>query len=151
MRKYRFYKDELGWFIDLKWFPFNRAWLAMVEGADKLLDKLSEGKDEVTLLVDTSPFPYTDGWLQKEVGLGLKYGVIYNVRGIEIDHTFNTQQWIQSQLWLCPATLWVFLKYPEKIYYKVDRTKIEEKKKRELFNLNWLFGQNNELGNLSTV
>lgn len=44
MRTYRFYKDDLGWFIDLPSFPLNRGYLAMVLGADDLLDKLSKGK-----------------------------------------------------------------------------------------------------------
>lgn len=118
MRQYRFYKDELGWFIDLKWFPFNRGYLAMVEGADTLLDVLSEGKSEVTLKVSTSPIPYSEGWLSKDMSLGLMKGAIYDINGIEVDHYFPFSG-ATPQLWLCPVTIWVFLKYPKKIWFKV--------------------------------
>lgn len=116
MRQYRFYKDELGWFIDLKWFPFNRAYLAMVAGADTLLDVLAEGKNEITLKIDTAPIPYSNGHLEKHVGLGLSKGAFYFSReGYLKEHDVSSVE----SVWLCPVTLWVFWKYPKKIYYKI--------------------------------
>ena len=152
MKKYRFYKlwDSLeenrnyNWFIDLPNFPFDKTWLAMVAGADTLLDKLSEGKDEVTLLVSTKPFPYTDGHLVKKFSK-LTGGGIYDVKHISIGET----EVGEDALWLCPATLWVFLRYPEKIYFKVDKTKLENRQKKKLFNFPWLYGKQGELSNLS--
>lgn len=125
MKKYRFYKNESGWFIDLKYFPFDKDYLAMVAGADKLLDVLAKGKNEVTLLIDTTPIPYSEGVLVKELKLGTAQGTIYNVEHVKIDHTLNTSEDSKDQLWLCPVTLWVFWKYPKKIYFKVDQTKVE--------------------------
>lgn len=122
MRKYRFYKNELGWFIDLKWFPFNKAWLAMVAGADVLLDVLSKGKDEVTLEVSTSPILYSTGVLEKEDNEDIKgifQGRVYESKHIKINSCLGSPSSRHNILWLCPATLWVFLKYPKKIYYKV--------------------------------
>lgn len=115
MRKHRFYKNELGWFIDLKWFPFNKAWLAMVAGADTLLDYLANGKDEITLQISTSPIPFSDGFLEKHVSPSLSQGAFYFSREGYLNRGVS---FIES-VWLCPATLWVFWKYPKKIYYKV--------------------------------
>lgn len=115
MRTYRFYKNELGWFIDLKWFPFNKAWLAMVAGADTLLDKIAEGSNEVILKIDTSPMPYSDGVLERTVKISLSEGAFYEAK---TGYTEIERYKVES-VWLCPATLWVFLRYPKKIYYKV--------------------------------
>lgn len=144
MKTYRFYKTDGNWFIDLKSFPFNKAWLAMVAGADTLLDKLSKGKDEVTLVISTKPFPYTDGSLTKKFSK-LMEGGVYKTEHISIGET----EFGEDLLWLCPATLWVFLKYPEKIYFKVDKTKLEDRQKRKSFNFSWLYGRQDELSNLS--
>lgn len=127
MKKYRFYKDELGWFIDIKWFPFNRGYLAMVAGADKLLDIISEGKSEIVLQVSKSPIPYWDGALEKFSSLGLSGGAFYKPREgytklNEEGYSTLNDQIIKANIkdvWLCPVTLWVFRKYPAKIYYKI--------------------------------
>lgn len=122
MRKYRFYKEscpitgERKWFIDLKWFPFSKKLLEMVAGADELLDILSEGEKEVTLQIDTYPIPFYDGKLvmyEKVEDYNLWSGRFYQGQvGFENDKTFV------DVIWLCPVTLWVFLKYPKQIYYK---------------------------------
>ena len=118
MRKYRFYKDELGWFIDLKWFPFNRGYLAMVSGADTLLDILSEGKSEITLQVSKSPIPYSDGLLEKHVS-GLSLGAYYYTREGYTKLKADVIKKKAPMIWLCPVTLLIFLSYPKKIYYKL--------------------------------
>lgn len=117
MRTYRFYKNELGWFIDLKWFPFNKAWLAMIAGADTLLDKLAKGQDEVTLKIASSPIPYSDGVLIKKPDFQytLFSGRFYNA----LPGYTNVDEFRVDSVWLCAVTLWVFLKYPKKIYYKI--------------------------------
>lgn len=116
MRKYRFYKNELGWFIDLKWFPFNKGYLAMVAGADIVLDKLSEGKDEIILKVSTSPIPYSDGKLERHVNMGISGGALYfPKRGFNDNHDLQSV----DTVWLCPVTLLLFFKYPKQIYFKI--------------------------------
>ena len=115
MRKFRFYKDELGWFIDLKWFPFGKHWLAMVAGADKLLDNIAKGKTEVTLQVSESPIPFYDGLIKKSVTLGLFKGAIYG----EEPPYLPTRRELVKALWLCPVTVWLFWYYPKKIYFKI--------------------------------
>lgn len=115
MRTYRFYKEEGTWFIDLKWFPFNKAWLAMVAGADTLLDRLSSEGDEITLNIDTYPIPYSDGLLDRFHKSGIFNGALYE--GLA-GYNFSENSIIKS-VWLCPATLWVFGYYPKTIYYKI--------------------------------
>lgn len=115
MRKYRFYKDEYGWFIDLKRFPFNRAYLAMVQGADTLLENIAQGKNEITLQISTSPIPYSDGVIEKTQSLGIFGGAFYTE-----DKGYNaTERPLVNSLWLCPVTLWVFLRYPKRIHFKI--------------------------------
>ena len=88
----------------------------MVQGADDLLDVLAEGEEEITLQIDTYPIPFSDGFLEKHVSTGLKDGAFYFSRKGYMD-TYDVQS--INMVWLCPVTLWVFLKYPNKIYYKV--------------------------------
>jgi hypothetical protein len=118
MKTYRFYKDEYGWFIDLKWFPFNRAHLAMVCGADNLLDILSNNSDEVILKISTSKFGFknTDK-LERRIKCGLLNGATYEVMSPEIE--FQTSFLGKNHLWLCAVTLLVFGYYPKEIYFNV--------------------------------
>ncbi len=115
-RTYRFYKDEYGWFIDLKWFPFNRAHLAMVCGADTFLDILSNNSVEVILKVSTKEFCGSDK-LERRIKLGLLRGATYEVMSPEIE--FQTSFLDKKNLWLCAVTLLVFGHYPKNIYYTV--------------------------------
>lgn len=119
MRTYRFYKDEYGWFIDLKWFPFNRAHLAMVCGADDLLDILSDGKDEVRLKISTGIFRvgkyYISNRLYRVRKLGFLNGAVYEPSF----HKIENKIFEKNQLWICAVTLLVFGYYPKNIYYSV--------------------------------
>ena len=117
MRKYRFYKNELGWFIDLKWFPFGKHWLAMIAGADTLLDNLSENKNEVFLEVSTAPIPFYDGILKRTQTVGLLKGAFYT----ETKGYTPTKRRLVSSIWLCPVIVWVFWNYPKRIYFKIAK------------------------------
>lgn len=114
-KKYRFYKDESCWFIDLKWFPFNKAHLAMVCGADELLDNLSENSAEVFLEISTKPIKNNYDCLHLVEKLGWVMGAVYEVSATKRikNSIFNT-----NQLWLCAVTLLVFGHYPKNIYFK---------------------------------
>ncbi len=111
---YRFYKNEKGWFIDLPNYPFNQAHLAMVKGADVLLGQLAEGKSEIWLEGSTRPIPEYIDVLDRVKKLGLSKGSIYKGNNVKINHTILEA----NNLWLCPVTLFVFWRYPKKIYYK---------------------------------
>lgn len=128
MKEYRFYNSPCpiegtsNWYIDLPKFPLNKEWLKMVAGADTLLDKLSEGKDEVTLKISTRKFEDFDNLLIKRFKLGLFKGAVYE-GGTPLLIPFNDVFDDSNLLWLCPATLWVFWRYPKKIYFKVVNSK----------------------------
>ena len=115
MKKYRFYKEDGVWFIDLKFFPFKKAWLAMVAGADTLLDTIAFGDDEITLEMSTKPFPGWQDNLKRTHKLGLFKGAVYESTDVE----FYNSTILDNHLWLCPTTVWIFFRYPKNIYYKV--------------------------------
>lgn len=119
--KHRFYKDSEGWFIDLPEFINlglgTKANLAMVCGADTLLDQLSEGKDEVIVIFSDEPFSDAEKLTKtrmgadisalKEYGHPLQFGAYYHSK--KRNH----------ELWLCPVTVYVFGGYyPDNIYIK---------------------------------
>ena len=86
----------------------------MVKGADVLLDQLAENRNEVWIEESTRPIlEYTDV-LDRVKKLGLAKGAIYKGNKIKIHHAILEE----NNLWLCPVTLFVFLHYPKKIYYK---------------------------------
>ena len=111
---YRFYKNDRGWFIDLPNYPFSKAHLSMVKGADVLLEQLAEGRNEILLEGSTRPIPdYTDV-LERVKKLGIAKGAVYKGNNIKIQYSILEE----NNLWLCPVTLFVFWRYPKKIYYK---------------------------------
>jgi len=119
LKTHRFYKDELGWFIDLKRFPFNRSHLAMVCGADELLEKLSGGDKEVFLTISTKPIDNCYDCLHRVLKLGLLNGAIYSPSSLHAPLKNKITE--TNQLWLCAVTLLVFGHYPKKIYFKIGK------------------------------
>lgn len=111
---HKFYKDSGGWFIDLPGYIESglgtKGNLAMVAGADTMLDLLGGGEDSVTLRIETVPFDEAAGVLTK-TGY-CPYGRYYLFTGFGVsDH----------KLWLCPVTKYVFGgRYPRAIYVKVE-------------------------------
>jgi len=109
-----FYKDELGWAIDLpKPHPFSRGALAMVAGADTFLDILAQGEDKVSLALSEEPI---DGYHKLErialhqMGIGGADYILKEYMGQEIN-------W---EMWLCSVTMWVFKGiHPKTIYFQV--------------------------------
>jgi hypothetical protein len=115
MRKYRFYKEGLNWYIDLPEWTGSKADLEMVAGADNMLDYMAEGGDEVHAFISEEEFEGADllhlKSLAEDIGNGAYY-LMKKYKGIDIDLT----------MWLCDVTLFVFNnKFPEKIYIcKID-------------------------------
>lgn len=109
----RFVKLFNRWFADLPFLNINIDDAEMVYGADKLLDIISEGKGELFVLVTTNFCTTHDVELtlledQEEDDYGRYYEVeIYNKKHKRI---------IGTPIWLCPVTVQLFGKYPEKIY-----------------------------------
>jgi hypothetical protein len=116
-RKFTFYKEDGIWFIKLKYWLGPKWMLAMVCGADILLEKLAEGKPEVILRISTKHFNEFHSVLTKEnYDLKLSQGAVY--RG-GTSSAINNTVFKFNELWLCPVTLFVFGRYPEKIFYEV--------------------------------
>jgi len=133
VRTLGFVKEQNIWYADLPEFLEQglgvKANLMMVDGADTLLDFLSENGSEATLLISPKPFDNYDAVLNKDVrGLNrillnaighapVDYGAYYQVKA------YKGKEFIH-RLWLCPVTEYVFDGgYPDKIYIKLISAK----------------------------
>lgn len=82
----------------------------LIEGADTLLDMLSNGAEECKLMFSGKPFPsaqFKIDWVSEEGDDGFEFGNWY--RSEMHDH----------DLWLCPALFKYFEEAPKEIYIKV--------------------------------
>jgi hypothetical protein len=128
---YRFYKETRIWYIDLPQFLEaglgTKANLMMVDGADTLLNILSNDGTEINLEFDSMPF---DGYNVKLdlLKMGKDQALLSALGHAPVDYgayytAYNTQ-WLGyefkiSKVWLCPVTEYVFGGgYPENIYLK---------------------------------
>ncbi|MEE1884370.1 DUF6717 family protein [Pedobacter flavus] len=110
---FRFYKDQKNeWFIDLPEWEGSIAQLEMVEGADTMLDIISNNTRECFLKISDESF---DG---AEV-LELQYART-NGEGGGGDYLlkFYNGQEINQKVWLCEVTKWLFRYLPDKIYFR---------------------------------
>ena len=109
IREFKFYKDEGGWFVDLPEWEGTKADLAMVSGADTMLDIISQGENDIKVLLSTEEFDGSNRleFLREspEVGEGSWY-LMKSYKGIEYD----------LELWLCDVTIFVFGNFPKNIY-----------------------------------
>ena len=120
---HRFYKDEFGWFIDLPEFIEmglgSKGNLAMVAGADLMLDELSKDGNEVTLRIYDKPFEgHEDVLVMQRMGMDED---VLNEYGhpIQFGGYYNRER-DNFEIWLCPVTIYVFGgEYPDRIYYQV--------------------------------
>jgi len=109
MKTLKFNKDPDGWFIDLPEWTGGKASLEMVAGADKLLEKLSEGKGTVTLVVTEE---------LKDTVFDNKFEKISKIMNTPGGGAlYSTNHW---PIWLCDVTKFVFDgRFPKKLYYKI--------------------------------
>ncbi|WP_343691922.1 DUF6717 family protein [Chitinophaga sp.] len=107
---FRFYKTDKGsWYIDLPEWTDGIEALQMVEGADTMLDTVSNQARECYLELSDSPFENADVLLLRENLEASITGGIYLM-----PHYKGTE--INQQMWLCGVTTFVFNGLPEKIY-----------------------------------
>lgn len=106
MKTLKFKKEITGnWYIVLPEWKGTKADLRMVQGADTLLDTLSDGKKKVEVLVSLTKEKGFDK-LTKLVNTPIAGGALYYAG-------FKT-------IWLCNVTRFVFEgQLPRRIYYKV--------------------------------
>ena len=117
-REYRiqFNKEKNGcWYVDFPHWPFSHDNLAMVSGADKMLELLSNGN----LFVKVSVIPATkhekhEGYIELEqTEHSLFGGSTYQVK-----YEPFIKRYKRDSLWICPVTLFVLGFYPKFIYIK---------------------------------
>ena len=111
-----FNKEKDGfWYVDFPHWPFSHDNLAMVSGADKMLELLSNGD----LFVRVSVIPAKKeekhvGYLELEqTEHSLFGGSTYQVKFEPFIQRFK-----RDTLWICPVTLFVLGRYPKFIYVK---------------------------------
>jgi hypothetical protein len=110
---FRFYRDANNeWFIDIPEWTGSKAELEMVQGADSMLDIVSENTNECFLKISDQSF---DG---AEV-LILEHARIQN-HGGGGDYILENYQseTINQKMWLCEVTRHVFNGLPKHIYFK---------------------------------
>ncbi len=110
MRSFRFYKEsDNRWYVDLPEWTGEKAELEMVAGADSMLEYMAEGESEVRVTLSETEFEGADV-LQfvseaTDVGSGAYYEMA-TYKGIHLGLT----------MWLCDVTLFVYGKFPNKIF-----------------------------------
>jgi hypothetical protein len=105
--KFSFYKELHGTsYIDLPNYPGPKGNLAMVAGADDMLDYLSKGSKRVE--VEMSEKPFKGALAMERIKLGEPGGGAYYK---PVNHKIES-------VWLCDVTLFALGKFPEKIYFR---------------------------------
>lgn len=107
---FRFYKTDAGsWYIDLPEWKDDIAALQMVEGADTMLDIVSNHTNECILDLSDYPFEGADVILLTEDMRNSIGGGMYIMPTYKGAH-------IQQPMWLCEVTEFVFKGLPHEIY-----------------------------------
>lgn len=134
-----FVKDGGIWYIDVPNWPWKRDNLAMVAGADKMMDLLAnspqndKGANHVRLRIkpaseqvdpDTLQQLLDDDWVElAQIDSSLTGGATYTAKGHAMEGFYRVDPWsgehLSRTLWLCPVTLFVFGQYPKYFYGKV--------------------------------
>ena len=103
------------WYVDFPHWPFSHENLAMVSGADKMLELLADGD----LFVKVSVIPASkqqqhEGYIELiQTEHSLFGGSTYQVMYEPFVNRFK-----RDTLWICPVTLFVLGRYPKYLYVK---------------------------------
>lgn len=114
--KLRFNKEKDGcWYVDFPHWPFSHDNLAMVSGADKMLELLSDGNLFVEVsVIPTKKIGRHDSYIELEqTEHSLFGGSTYQVKYVPFIERYK-----RDTLWICPVTLFVLGRYPKFIYIK---------------------------------
>jgi len=117
MYKYRFYKNETGWFIDLPEYIEKGGTidnLQMVEGADTMLDSIAGTADKVVLSISKEKFEGADVLVLKEKADPIKGGGYYFLAQFE-------NKILNLDMWLCDVTEFVLGGIPDAIYLRREK------------------------------
>ena len=114
MKQHRFYREYNGWYIDLPEYleqGGSQGDLAMVSGADTMLDIVAGNEGSITMQIDTLPFEGSDELTLMEICDPVMGGGYYLMKEFEGKE-------VNQQMWLCSVTEFVFGYLPERIYVK---------------------------------
>lgn len=121
----RFYKENELWYIDLPEFIEaglgSKNNLLMVDGADRLLDILSNNTDSVQVEFGDEEFDGYTHTLTKFI-IGMNRKLLEDVGHAPVDYGayYAVEELNGMRIWLCPVTMYVFGgQYPNTIYLKV--------------------------------
>ena len=109
---YTFIREEGRWFIHLPEYTelgYNSADLEMVDGAHKLLNSISCGRNRLIVRISTEAFDGADVLELVELCEGAGGGAFYRMstcNGIEVNTT----------MWICDIPLFIFGDMPPRIY-----------------------------------
>lgn len=115
-KTYSFFKEGLGWSIDVPQYleqGGNKASLKMVDGTDEILNLIARGKKQVRIQMDTAPFDGADLLELAELCDAPKGGGYYVMRTCR-SKPFN------RRMWLCDIVLFVFGDMPQQIYVRKE-------------------------------
>ena len=110
----QFNKEQNGcWYVDFPHWPFSHDNLAMVSGADKMLELLSDGDSFVKVsVIPAKKKEQYDGYIELEqTEHSLFGGSTYHVK-----YEPFVERYKRDTLWICPVTLFVLGHYPKFIY-----------------------------------
>ncbi|CAM4306168.1 hypothetical protein SAMN06265348_110267 [Pedobacter westerhofensis] len=107
---FKFYKTAAErWYIDLPEWTGSIDDLEMVQGADTMLDKVADGKNECRLILSDQPFEGADVITLLTDLTGLIGGgdyIMETYRGVSINQS----------MWICSVVTEVFDRVPSVIY-----------------------------------
>lgn len=114
--QHKFYKEENSWYIDLPDYLGNKFDLAMVMGADTMLDYISDGNDIVMLNIS-----HSDDEIPIEYSNKLEY--LHDAKDIVGEGAFYAMKNYDNKdvmlhIWLCDVTKFVFGDFPKIIYFE---------------------------------
>ena len=117
MKKLRFYKEKSKyWYADIPQWTGRKSALQMVAGADKLLDYIAKGRSEVYL-------HFSENEILNADKLFLIKKCWFNGADYKINKYLGKE--INLKVWLCNVTKFVIGYFPEKIYFKEVKIRME--------------------------
>ena len=114
MKQHRFYREGGGWYIDLPEYLAqggSKGDLAMVAGADTMLDIVAGRESSVTIQMDRQPFSGADELVLTQLCDPVMGGGYYLMKEFAGNN-------VSQNMWLCGVTEFVFGDMPERIYVK---------------------------------
>jgi hypothetical protein len=119
MDKYRFYKEGTNWYVDLPNWEGAKSDLLMIGGADTMLDIVSNNTTKVTVYISETEFEGSSELTFVKLAEDIGEGAYYNLASYEgTEHNLS--------VFLCDVTLFVFNKFPEKLFIKNVVSQVEK-------------------------